>query len=90
MLCAVLWGTHFLLWLINNMTDVMRQRLRALSEGCDNLTHLPESISSGCSFTSIAFSLVCSSRVWINKNRVFDIAIRATSSLVLEAKYKIL
>ena len=68
----------------------MRQRLTALSEGCESLTHLPESISSGCNFTSIAFSLVCSSRVWINKNSVVDIAIRATSSLVLEAKYKFL
>jgi hypothetical protein len=66
----------------------MRQRLGALLEGCESVTHLPERISSGCSFTSIAFNLVCSSRVWINKNSVVDIAIRAISSLVLETKYK--
>jgi len=83
-------NTHFLLWLINNLTEAMRQRPTTLSEACESLKHLPESISSGCSFTSIAFSLVCSSRVWMNKNSVVDIAIRATSSLVLEANYMFL
>jgi hypothetical protein len=50
-------------------------------------THLPERMSSGCSFTSIALSFVCSSRVWMNRNSVVEIAISATNSLVLQAKY---